>query len=344
MKHWIDRESETDNVIILSDTGILIGSCDEDVYDSVDQQLSAQKNPNEVLGAEDLTALPYAQIQSVSSLSTDKDVNVRYKAKKDIEDKTLFFDSLDAKQSFVAALGDALPDHLEKTETQQSIVSASLSPLLSLLLSCGSIYLFIDKLRWPTIIVGGIWALGSLYMLVSRAKSPPHITRWNIKGRYVRKAWTGIKTAFAYVVLAAIIAVVHEALPDAYGSSTIYEQMQFETLSADSVGTLLERGADINYVGEDGDTTLSIALDWGENDIAVALIEAGADLSIRNSVDQTPIEQVISYDLDVSLLDAMLRNGASLDFTIEDMSPLEYATYYEYADLVSFLQRYVNEQ
>lgn len=291
MQHWIDRESENDNVIVASETAILLGSCDEEVYDQVDQQLSSGKNPLEVLGTDDLTSIPYSQIQSVTSRSTDKDVSVAYKAKKEIEDKALFFDSIEGAQGFVAALDSRLPEHLVRKEFKQSAIAASLSPLISLLLSVGSIYLFIDKFRWVTLIVGGIWALASLSFLAKRVGTPPVITRWSLDGRYMRKAWGGVKTAVSYIVLAAIIAGIHDGIPDSWGARAIYDQMQNESLHADNLQSFLDQGADIDYQDENGDTALSYALDWAEYDVALALIEAGADLSIRNSYEQTPLEQ-----------------------------------------------------
>jgi len=306
--------------------------------------LSVQRNPIEVLGTDDLTTIPYAQIHGISSRNTDNDVEVRYKAKKEIEDKSLFFDSVDDKLDFVASLDSVLPDHLQKSETQQSVISASLNPLLSLVLSVAATYLFIDKLRWPTIIVGGIWSLGSLYMLISRAKAPPRVTRWTIKGRYVRKLWSGLKTAFGYAVLAAIIAIAHGSLPDSHGPSSIYEQLQFETLSAKSVATLVERGADVDYVGEYGETPLSIALDWSEDDIAIALIEAGADLTSKNDYDETPVEHVVYYGMSAAILEAMLKHGASLEFLIDDQTPLEYVIESDYMELAAVIQKYTDKQ
>lgn len=336
---WIDRTSETDNVIVIDDATILVGSCDKESYDSVDQQLTSQKTALEVLGSDDLSSIPYAQIQRIVSRSTDKDVSVSYKAKKEIEQEDLFFSDLEAKQEFVAALDNFLPDHLVKSEFQQSALAAALNPMISLLLSLLSVYLFINKFRWVTIIVGGLWALVSLYMLVSRIKSPPTVTRWAIGGRYVRKVWSGIKTAVSYVILAAVIAVGYDSLPDSYGPKSLYEQMEFETLSPASVQTLLDRGADIDYQDEYGDTALSLALDWGEYDIAETLIDAGADLSLESSYEMTPIEYAVSYDVDLNIIEALLRNGASLDFEIDGMTPIEYAKEYEYSELQALLSK-----
>lgn len=304
--YWIDRTSETENVVVVDQAGILVGSCDEEYCDALQAQFSSGKTAIEVLGTADILTIPYSQVQRVTSRDTDSDVSIDYKAKKEIENKLLFFEDTDQKQQFVAALDKVMPDSFVKSEVKQSAFTAALNPLLSLLLSGAATYLFIDKLRWIAIGAGGLWALVSLFMLIGRMSSPPTVTRWTIGGRYVRKAWNGLKTAVSYVILAAIIAVAHDSLPDAYGPHSLYEQMEYETLSASSVETLLERGADVNYRDEYGDTALSLALDWGYEDIAIALIE----------------------------------NGASLDFQIEGMTPAEYAQEYEYEELSAFLVSY----
>jgi hypothetical protein len=337
MKFWIDRSSESDNVIIATDAAILVGSCDEAAYDSVEQQLTSQRNPIEVLGTGDLTTIPYNQIQRLTSRSTDKDVDVGYKVKKEVEQEHLFFEDLERKGQFVAELDRKLPACLIKNEFAQSVVGATFSPMISLLLSLASGYLFINKFRWLTIIVAGLWAASSLFLIISRASAPPTVTRWTIDGRYARKLWTGVKTLGAYAFLALIVVVITDESTDAWGTKSIYEQLAAEKLTPESVTTFLERGADINYRDENGDTPLAIAMDWGENDIAVALIDAGADLTSKGSHDLNPTEYAVYNDLDLKILQALTRNGASLDFKIDGMTPLEYARENELAELEVFL-------
>ena len=339
MKFWIDKTSESDNVIVATDAAILVGSCDKTACDAVEQQLSSQQSPIEVLGTDDLKSIPYNQIQRVTSRSTDKDVEVAYKAKKDIEQEHLYFDEFEAKEQFVSWLDQALPGNLVKEEFKQSAIGASLSPMSSLLLSLVSGYLFINKFRWLTIAVAGLWALGSLFVLVSRASSPPAVTRWTIDGRFGRKMWSGMKAFASYALLALVVVIGSDVVADSWGSKSLYEQIESENLNSASVQTYLDRGADINYRDEDGDTVLSISLNWSEDDIAIALVDAGADLSIRDGDDLTPIEHAVTYGADISVIRAMLRNGASLDFEIDGMSLPEYAREYEFEELEAFLMQ-----
>ncbi len=339
MYYWIDKDSESDNVVVLNEHSLFVGSCDQESIDQVDIQLAGKQSPIEVLGSDGLTVIPFSQIQNITSRNTDDDVEVKYKAQKEIEDKTVYFANKDEKRSFINTITPLVPDHLEKTETTQSALKAAISPLISLLLSVVLIYLFFDKFRWTALILGGLWAAGSLYMLSMRVSHPPTITRWFIRGRYARKMWSGIKTAFSYVFLALIMVGVYSRFPDSYGTKSLYEQMQHEELNAEDVAKYIERGADINYVDEYGDTPLSSALSWSEDELAIALIEAGADLSADDN-GQRPLEQAIYNGGSIEVIETMLKQGASLDFKIDGISPLEYAKQAEQRDLVKLLTQY----
>ncbi len=59
MQHWIDKESENNNVIVANESSIFIGSCDKESYEKIEQQLADEKNPIEILGSDDLTVIPY---------------------------------------------------------------------------------------------------------------------------------------------------------------------------------------------------------------------------------------------------------------------------------------------
>ncbi len=344
MMHWIDHQSESDNVIGITDSAIFIGSCDSEACSKVDQDLSNQSSPVEVLGTEDLMTIPFIHIQKFVSRSTDNDVDVSYKAKNDVEEKTLYFAEVDDKQSFVAAIDQYMPERLIKSESKQSAAVAAISPLVSLMLSLLIIYFFIDKLRVPALVVGGLWATASIYMLLTRIKHPPTITRYAMSGRYFRKFWNGAKAAVAYTVVVVIMLAIYQAFPNSYGPSAIYEHVQDEKFLASDLQKFLDRGADIDHQGEDGSTALSIAMDWSQDDLAIALIESGADLS--NEVDGygTPIEYAIYGESSVEVIESMLKHGASLDFKLEGMTPLDYSREYQNRQLEELIVSYANIQ
>ncbi len=343
MKYWVDKESESNNVIVVNENSIFIGSCDKESFEKVEQQLEDKKNPIEVLGSDDLSVIPYSQIQSFISRSTEKYVDIKYKAKKEIEEKTLYFSEIDDINKFISSIENYLPEHLEKNVSEQSAIIAAISPLISLTLSLSFTYLFFDKFRWPAIVVGGIWIIASIYMLAARVKEPPTITRWSISGRYFRKMWSGIKTGFSYAFLALIIAGVYGKFPDSYGEKSIFEQINDGSLDTSEITLLLDRGANINYTDKDGASSLSTALNWGEDDLAIALIEAGADLSAKDGED-SPLAYAIYNDSNIKVIESMLNKGASLDFDIEGITPLEYSKQYENIELVNLLLKYAGNR
>jgi hypothetical protein len=336
MKYWVDKESESNNVIAVNESSIFVGSCDKESYDKVGRQLEDKRSPVEILGSDDLLVIPYSQIQNVISRSTDNDIEIKYKAKKDIEEKTLYFSGLGEANEFMSSIENYMPEHLEKSVSDQSAFIAAISPMISLTLSLSFTYLFFDKLRWPAIIIGGFWTIASIYMLSARVKEPPSITRWSISGRYFRKIWSGIKTGFSYAFLAIIIVGVYGMFPDSYGEKSIYEQLNDESLDVSEIKLLLDRGGNINYTAKDGSSSLSTALSWGEDDLAIALIEAGADLSAKDGED-TPLEYAIYNDLNIKIIESMLDKGASLEFDIEGVTPLEYSKQYENIELENLL-------
>lgn len=147
MAYWIDQESESDNVIVTSESAILIGSCDKEACEKTAQHLTNKNNPIEVLGTDNLKTIPFSQIQNIVSRSTDKGVDIRHKIKKDIEESNVYFSSIEEKREFISNIGQFMPEHLVKSEFKQSAFVAAISPLTSLILSLASAYLFFDKFR-----------------------------------------------------------------------------------------------------------------------------------------------------------------------------------------------------
>jgi hypothetical protein len=330
MQYWINKESESDNVVAISDVAIFIGSCEKESYASAEKLLSEGKSLIEVLGTDDLMTIPYSKIQKIVSRSTDDDVDISYKAKKDTEEESVAFNNTDIKQAFMTSIEAFMPKQLVKTQSQQSAIGAAISPLISLGLASLTTHLFIDKLRWAALVIGGIWAIGSLIMLTTRAKNPPTITRWSIDGKLGRKLWSGLKTLWSYIIIAVVVAVVAQKFPISYGEKNLYDHMIHGNLKTSNVAELIEQGGDVNYKDSDGDTTLSLTLNYGEDTLSMALIEAGTNLATPDNVS-SPLEQAIYNDVGADVVELMLSKGASLSFDMGDMTPAEYTK--EYSDV-----------
>ncbi len=309
MKYWIDEDSSHKNVIVFTASAIILGSVDKQAIKNVASQLAAKTNPTEVLGSEDLLTIPFVQIQSIESRNTDDSIDIRYKAKKDIEDESLSFFNHQQKQEAIKTLNIILPDHLEKKVYDQSAFAAVISPSLSLLVSIYASYLFINKFRWLSIILGGFWVLASLYMLYDRFTNPPRITRWNIKAKYARKAWQGIKTGFAYIILAAIISNVHSRFADSYGVSSLYQQIQEGEWQEESVEYYVGHGADVNYRDEDGDSLVWLAVSYEDTELLKQLLASAADPTIQSDNNDSPLALSVSYQ-NQDIIQLLLNSGA----------------------------------
>lgn len=325
MKYWLNKESETNNAILVNKSGIAISSCEKESYEKVEKQLEEKVNPFEIFGTDDLLTIPFAKIQSITCRSTDDDVTVSYKAKKEVEEATLYFKNTTEVEEFIRALDTYVPSHLVKNVYQQPAFIAALSPIFSLAFGVALIYAYINKFRWIAIIVGGIWIAFSLLMLFQRAKNPPLITRWKPAGKYVRKIWQSIKTGVSYAIAIFIALAFSFKFPDSYGEKSLYAHVLEDEIKAEDVRTYLERGANINYVDRDGDTALLMAI-YNENEtLAIALIEAGASLeALPNTDDETPLHYAINYGAPISVVQSMIEHGANLDIEFDGESLKDY--------------------
>jgi len=327
MRFWVNENSNIDNVKIVTTNAIFIASCEEINCTKAKEQLDKGVSPLEIFGKDDMTIITLNQIQSITSRSTDEDFDIRYKTKKEIEDFTPTFDSVEQKGEFLDELATYVSSNLVKKESQQSAISAAIMPLISLIIGIAIIYFFMDKMRWPAFIIGGLWALVSTIILVQRMRNPPLITRWIIKGKHFRKTWSGLKLIFSYIVLAVVGVSLHQSMPDTYGEKSLYNAVNNDsTINNERINFFIERGADINYVDEDGLTPLALIMNWyGETEYIVALINAGANLDIDYFEGKSALHYAIYHEYDIDIIEAMLKRGQTLDFKIEGMNPVEYA-------------------
>lgn len=307
MKYSIDRNSSTGNIVVVTDAALIVGSCEEDQLNVVEAQLAGGKNVVEVLGTDDIKSIPYNKIQGLKHLSTDSDVDISYKQSKGVETTTLYFKDEKEAAEIVDHIGQSLPDSLEKRVSTQSPVSSVLMSVVSLLVCAGVCYLFFNKFRIAVYIIGGLWALFSLYNAYDRITNPPVVTRWNIKGKYVRKAWSGMKMAWSYAILGFLAFGISVQFPDRYGSKALYQSVYEEMIQAEDFEKFIARGADIDYEDADGDTALSWSLYFEDDDLSLALVEAGANVT---RTDISLLEIALYNNAGEKVLAALMERGA----------------------------------
>lgn len=108
--------------------------------------------------------------------------------------------------------------------------------------------------------------------------------------------------------------------------------------SVDVVKAILTKELNINEVRyDDKYTALLVAIKAGRNDIAIILIESGADFNLKSSVGETALT-VAATGGDVMLVSSLISHGADIEETTEQgYTPLMFAAYNDEYELVDFL-------
>ncbi len=368
MKHVINKESEKNNIVVVTSDLIMVGSCEKGQCDDIESRLSNGVLLVEIIPKEQVKLLPLSGVQELISRSTDDDIEIEYVKDNKEEDITLEFQNPEQKQICLAALNQHFPAHLSQQEHQQGKLASIVPSLVSLALAALAIFLFYTKMPKTTYIIGAFWIFVSLISLYKRFTKPPVITRWTVDQGSLSKSFEFMKQVYTGAIVLAIIVGLANALPQDSGPAVIYDHAVKETLYEGNIAELLEKDADINYKDGSGKTALHHLVDQadfrayeiGENMVAavffkaasgknslnkkklqnrpertaIALINAGADVNVKDnngkSLMQYAIEHYSEDALSVALFETMLEKGARLDFVMTEdrISPIEYAKAY----------------
>ncbi|MEB8432958.1 ankyrin repeat domain-containing protein [Cocleimonas sp. KMM 6892] len=186
-------------------------------------------------------------------------------------------------------------------------------PLISLAMAIGAAFLLYPKLNVIAYALGGIWALASLFFLYLGFKKPSEDDETYVEpakddeanqsalAKLSEKIFSVLKPAYVLGLAAIAVGALYFVIPDELrGPSSLYQAVQTRlTSGADgsSIQSYLDKGADINYMAEDGSTPLITALNFSEENLAIELINRGAALSTQ-FVGQTPLDLAIEASLD----------------------------------------------
>jgi len=305
---WLNKDRSSNNVIALSDTAIYIASIDEEALLSVKNQLSSEKPLVEVLGNK-ATTIPYTSINGIISRDTDDDIDITYRTGKSLEEESLFFDNPKTKADALAAIERYLPESLQRSVTKQNLVSAGFYPLLAIVVIGWLAYLFYPLFPKVSMVVGGLCLLVAVSILIKRLSNPPVVTRWVIKGKYLRKFRNLLGKGFAILFWAAVIIVLHDRLSESFGPGSLMHRYENGELEARDVQTYVKNGADVDYADEDGDTLLLHAASSNDFYLAKALIDNGAEIQYRNSDGSTALHYAVQYG-GPELVELLITAGA----------------------------------
>lgn len=125
--------------------------------------------------------------------------------------------------------------------------------------------------------------------------------------------------------------------------SSLINEYLFQSANSgdiDSVNRFLEKGADVNYFGGPGATSLYMSAQDGNTDLVLFLLVKGANPEIKAINGLSPLYIAIQ-NRHIKIAEALLEHRANTESAIPSGStPLYYAAYYGYLDAVKLLLKY----
>lgn len=368
MKQFLNKESEKNNIVVITAKLLLIGSCKKDQFNDIESELAKGEQLITVLTKEQIKPILLDTIQKLTSRNTDNDIEIEFLENNKEKELTLEFENTEQKSRCLEALNESFPSHLNQKVNQQGIIASITPSIASLSLAAFAIFLFYEKLPKTTYVIGGLWALVSLFSLYKRFTKPPVITHWTVDKSSLSKGFDYMTQAYTWVFIIAVLVGVSKVLPLDSGPAVIYDHAVKETLYEGNITQLLKKQADINYKDAKGKTALHHLVDQasyrayeisdsmlaavfqkattGKHHLnkkklkntpertAIALIRAGADVNTKDnsgkSLLQYTIENYSDDALSLALFETMLEKGAKLDFvmTEERITPVQFAKEY----------------
>ncbi len=318
MWYWNHSQSSRASVVLANETSFLVGHCELDDVERVRHALDGLQKPVDVLGADNVTVVPYMQVREVLLIEGEPTVSVSFENNNAIETVKLFFSDFDYALDFINYQSPFLPTSLAQKNTQQSVLSAIGLPLIYFLLLALAALLLWDKYRVPVFTVGGVAALAISLWLFQRLRSREKWISWGLASvKAPSLASTTIKSrGFAFGIMGFLaLAIVGMLTPDRYGEAALFDAVSSGSTSASDVSQAITRGADINYRDSNGVSALQLAIDFKEHSLAIALIQAGAD-AIGLMPDHATGKEVSSLEYGIkaaapaNVIYALLDRGA----------------------------------
>ena len=164
------------------------------------------------------------------------------------------------------------------------------------------------------------------------------MTRWVIKGKYLRKFRNLLGKGFAILIWAAVIIVLHDRLSESFGPGSLMHQYENGELEARDVQSYIKNGADVDYADEDGDTLLLHAASSNDFELTKALIDNGAEINYSNTDGSTAMHYAVQYG-DSKLIELLIAAGA--DPSTKDnqgYSAMDYARQSDDKTIISILR------
>jgi len=306
MKYWFNRDSEKNNIVILTEQALLISSVDHGSMRSVNRKLELEVHPRDIFKGENLQVIPLDFLHSMVSCSTNPVLEINFSTKRNQKSETIGFTDFESKREFVAYFDALLArvnnNKLFKKEQRQPLHLTFLLPFFSLILGLVGIYLYFNQFRLLSITLGGLWVLSSLFTLLKNLIQSPKVVSWTNKGHIHPKICRSKYTVVAYSLLAVMGVTEFVSsfyLSDLTGPKNLYKSVQKKGVNY-SIRKFLE--------AESNKTPLITALQSKDEELAVTLLNAGADTAKRY-IGETALDLAIKNNLDKAV-ETMLNEKA----------------------------------
>lgn len=128
---WCADETFLGELIYLNESNLVVDSPDDEKTVQIKDALLGGTPAAQVLSS-DSTDIPLLSITSITTDKNDDEIEIKYKAGKEVEDKTLRLASKEVRDDVYARLKAAFGDRFTETEDAYSVPQAAYGSLLSL--------------------------------------------------------------------------------------------------------------------------------------------------------------------------------------------------------------------
>lgn len=306
MNHWLNWNSQTDNVVVSNDSSLCIGSCAEEQKFSVEKDLAAGKLVSDAIDASTLKIVTFNSIKNFRHVRNNSNVSITYNGKSFEETLTVEFDSADKAEEFCNHVSQYLQKNLEKVLGDYSRYYSLILMICSVLFSAVFLFSFFNKFRIIAYAVPLVCVIGTLAFVIRKENQQRKITRWTSEPDTKLFTVPAIRAVAFCVIFSVFSLVTTPFLASKYGPGALVEAAENNSLSSSEVNDYLQRGSSVNFSDGDGRTALWWSLKHQDNDLSAALINAGADVSVGYG---SLLEHALNHSASEQIIYVMMNKG-----------------------------------
>ena len=325
--HWLNWNSQTNNVVVSNDFSLCVGSCPEDQMFSVGKKFDAGTPVSEIVSGSVLTLIQFKSILNLRCVRNRSNISITYQNKTAEDTLELDFSSAQKAEEFYDHVSQYVFDDLTKVVGDQSRHYGLILIACSVFLSLVFLFAFFDKHRFLAYLLPSVCVIGTLSYVTKLVTEQRKITRWTSQPNSKLLTIPAMRAIGFSAIFSVFALVVSSFFTDQYGEKALIKSAMDNSLSSSEVRPYLQRGSSIDYSDAQGRTALWWSLKHGNHSVSTALIQAGADVRINNgallehAIVHAADEKIISSMMDKGVLElAEVRNGFDTKYYINSSS------------------------